>query len=57
MPREAGAVELKVKVKVACSYWDESEGYWRMEKRRCRAQMGALHRDFVLTYTTVWNHL
>ncbi len=50
-------VELESDLKVACSYWDEAERGWKMQRGSYRVQIGGLHGGFAVPDAIVWDHL
>ncbi|KAK0611310.1 glycoside hydrolase superfamily [Immersiella caudata] len=56
-PGESRRVELEMDLKAACSYWDENERCWRMEKGTYCVRVGDQIQSFVVASAVEWNHL
>ncbi|OLN96828.1 putative beta-glucosidase I 2 [Colletotrichum chlorophyti] len=56
-PGESRQVSLDVDVRVASSYWDETEKAWKLEKGVYGVQVGGLYGDFPVDEGFVWNGL
>ncbi|KAJ0415425.1 glycoside hydrolase superfamily [Aspergillus carlsbadensis] len=56
-PGESKTVSLKEVLRVACSYWDETEKQWRMEEGVYGVSIGGLHSMFSITKGELWDGL
>ncbi|OHE97153.1 thermostable beta-glucosidase B [Colletotrichum orchidophilum] len=56
-PGESAVVELEIDAKVACSYWDEGEKAWRLERGTYGVRVGDLQGEFSISAGTVWGGL
>ncbi|KAL3466336.1 glycoside hydrolase superfamily [Aspergillus heterothallicus] len=56
-PGESKIVSLKEKLRVACSYWDETGEQWKMEEGHYGVLIGQLHSKFTVSESDVWNGL
>lgn len=56
-PGESQEVVLESDIKVACSYWDEAEKAWRLEKGLYGVQVGGQQNEFSVAADSVWNGL
>jgi beta-glucosidase len=54
---ESRHIVLEVDLKIACSYWDESERCWRMEKGTYWVQVQDCLEKFAVSDMVEWNHL
>lgn len=56
-PGEARVVEFEIDLEIACSYWDEQVPAWRLEPGTYGIVVGSQTSSFVVTKSSVWNHL
>ncbi|KAL2843353.1 glycoside hydrolase superfamily [Aspergillus pseudoustus] len=56
-PGESKTVSLKEVLRVACSYWDETEKQWRMEEGVYGVLVGQLHSAFTVSDGEHWDGL
>ncbi|KAL2787803.1 glycoside hydrolase superfamily [Aspergillus keveii] len=56
-PGESKTVSLKDVLRVACSYWDETEKQWRMEEGSYGVCVGGLHSTFSVSEGELWDGL
>jgi beta-glucosidase len=56
-PGESKTVSLKDVLRVACSYWDETEKQWRMEEGSYGVSVGGLHSTFSVSEGELWDGL
>ncbi|KAK1480512.1 thermostable beta-glucosidase B [Colletotrichum tamarilloi] len=54
---ESAVVELEVDAKIACSYWDEAEKAWRLERGTYGVRVGDLQGEFSISEGTTWGGL